>query len=116
MKTILKIVLSLALVVAMFNSGRAAFNNYSFEDAVHEGLLFNPNAGDTDIVEMVMKLARDYELPLAAEDVKISSRGQDLIVNMSYTDTVVLIPGLYSREWTFTPSASTRLLRKGGRP
>lgn len=115
MKTILKIAVSLFVVVAMFNGGRAAFNNYSFEDAVHEGLLFDPNASDEKIVDMVMKLARDYSIPMAAEDVKISARGNDLIVNMSYTDTVVLVPGILEREWTFAPSTSTRLLGKGGR-
>ena len=115
MKTIIKVALAVAVLITMFNAGRAAFNNYAFEDAVHEGLLFDPNASDTEIVDMVMKLAREFDVPLAAEDVKINSRSQDLIVNMTYTDTVVLIPGVFSREWTFTPSASTRLLSKGGR-
>ena len=115
MKTIIKIALALFVVVCMFNGGRYAFNNYAFEDAVHEGLLFDPNATDTEIVDMVMKLANEYQIPLDANDVKINSRGQDLIVNMSYTDKVPLVPGIFEKEWTFTPSTSTRLLGKGGR-
>ena len=114
MKTIIKIVVSLFLIACMFNAGRAAVNNYSFEDAVHEGLLFDPNASDEKIVDMVMKLARDYDVPLEANDIQIRSRGQDLSVNMSYTDTVVLVPGVFERAWTFEPSTSTRLLGKGG--
>jgi hypothetical protein len=115
MKTIIKIVVALFLLVAMFNAGRAAFNNYAFEDAVHEGLLFDPNATDTEIVDMVMKLARDFDVPIEPSEIKITDRGMDLIVNMSYSDTVELVPGILEREWTFTPSTSTRLLRKGGR-
>ena len=115
MKTIIKILISLFVVVAMFNGGRAAFNNYAFVDAVHEGLLFDPNATDAEIVAMVIKLANEYEVPMDPADVKINSRGSDLIVNMSYTDTVVLVPGIFEKEWTFTPSTSTRLLGKGGR-
>ncbi|HUQ88019.1 MAG TPA: hypothetical protein VM096_10700 [Vicinamibacterales bacterium] len=115
MKTILKIVVALVLVITMFNAGRAAFNNYAFEDAVHEGLLFDPGASDEKLVDMVMKIARDYVVPIDPKDIKINSRGQDLIINMSYTDTVVLIPGIFEREWTFTPSTSTRLFSKGGR-
>jgi hypothetical protein len=115
MKTIIKVVVALVLVIAMFNAGRAAFNNYSFEDAVHEGLLFDPAATDEKLVDMVMKLAREYEIPMEAGDIKITSRGSDLMINMSYTDTVVLVPGIFEREWTFTPSTSTRLLTKGGR-
>ncbi len=115
MKTIIKIVVALFLIVAMFNGGQAAFTNYSFEDAVHEGLLFNPNASDAEIVDMVMKLAREFGLPLEADSIRITSRGQDLTVNMSYTDVVPLVPGIFEREWTFNPSTSTRLLGKGGR-
>lgn len=115
MKTIIKILLGLFILVSMFNAGRAAFNNYAFEDAVHEGLLFDPNATDTEIVDMVMKLAREYDVPMDPSDVKINSRGQDLVVNMSYTTNVTLVPGIFEREWTFTPTTSTRLLGKGGR-
>ena len=113
MKTIIKIVVSLFLLVAMFNAGRYAFNNYSFEDAVHEGLLFDPNASDAEITEMIMKLAREYDIPIEPGGIKISSRGQDLVVEMSYTQNVVLVPGVFQRDWTFEPSTSTRLLGKG---
>ena len=115
MKTIIKIVVSLFLLTAMFNAGRSAFNNYAFEDAVHEGLLFEPNASDEKIVDMVMKLARDYDVPLDPNDIQIHSKGSDLLVNMAYTDTVVLVPGILQRDWTFEPSTSTRLLGKGNR-
>jgi hypothetical protein len=115
MKTIIKIVIALVVVIAMFNAGRYAFNNYAFEDAVHEGLLFEPGATDEKLVDMVMKLAREYSIPMEANNIKINTRGSDLIINMSYTDTVVLIPGIFEREWTFTPSTSTRIFSKGGR-
>jgi len=113
MKTIIKIIIVLFILTAMFNAGRAAFNNYSFEDAVHEGLLFDPNASDTEVTEMVMKLAREYDIPLDPSGIKIQSKGQDLVVNMSYSQNVVLVPGVFQRDWTFEPSTSTRLLGKG---
>ena len=114
MKTILKIVVSLFLITAMFNAGRAAFNNYSFEDAVHEGLLFDPNASDAEITDMILKLSKEYDIPLEASGITIRSRGQDLVVLMSYTQNVVLVPGILQRDWTFEPTTSTRLLGKGG--
>ena len=48
-------------MTAMFNAGRAAFNNYSFEDAVHEGCCSIRTPATEKIVDMVMKLAREYE-------------------------------------------------------
>ena len=115
MKTIIKIVLSLLVITAMFNAGRAAFNNYSFEDAVHEGLLFDPNANDEKITDMILKLAREYDIPIEPGAIHITSRGNDIQVQMSYTQNIVLVPGVLQRDWTFEPSTSTRLLGKGGR-
>jgi hypothetical protein len=115
MKTILKIVVSLFLITAMFNASRAAFNNYSFEDAVHERLLFDPNASDAEITDMIIKLSREYDIPMEPSGITIRSRGQDLVVLMSYTQNVVLVPGILQRDWTFEPTTSTRLLGKGGR-
>lgn len=115
MKTIIKIVIALLLVTAAVNAGRAAFTNYQFEDAVHEGLLFDPQADDKTLTEMIMKLAGDYDIPLDAGDIAIHMVGQDLTVDMSYTASVVLVPGVYATDWTFTPSTSTRILGKSNR-
>lgn len=112
MKTIIKIGVALLLVTAAFNAGRAALNNYSFEDAVHEGMLFDARATDAELVEMVMKLATEYDVPLEQDDITIRSQGSDLIIEMTYTDTVVLVPGIFQREWTFHPSASTKVFGK----
>ena len=62
---------------------------------------------------MVMKLARNTTFrsterhpdPQAAR----TSCRHDLHAN------VMLVPGVFQRDWTFEPSTSTRLLGKGGR-
>ena len=110
MKTIIKIVFGILLITVCFNASRAVLGNYQFEDAVHEVLLFDPRASDEVLTAKVMKLADQYSVPLEKNDVTIQQIGQDVTIKMSYTETVMLVPGVYSREWTFTPSASTRLL------
>ena len=110
MGTIIKIVIALVILTASFNAARYSLNNYQFEDAVHEGLLFDPYANDAQIVDMVSKIASEYQVPLAEEDIRIKQLGSDIVVEMSYTDKVTLLPGVYSRDWTFTPSTSTRML------
>lgn len=115
MKTIIKLVIVLALVTACFNAARASLNNYQFQDAVHEGLVFDSRASDAQIVEMVMKLASEYGVPLDAANISIRTVGMDLHVDMSYTTNIVLIPGVFARDWTFTPSTSSRMLVGGTR-
>jgi hypothetical protein len=116
MKTIIKILVALVVITACFNASRAALNNYQFEDAVHEGLIFDGRASDKEIVEMISKLAAAYDIPLAPEDIKIRMVGQDVHVDMTYTRNVVLVPSVFARDWTFTPSTSTKILTGTRRP
>lgn len=110
MKTIIKIVVALMFVSAAFNASRAAMFSYQFQDAVHEQLVFNPRATDDEIVDGIMKIANQMGVPIDEKNITIRPVGLDLNVDMSYTTTVVLVPGIYSREWTFTPNTSTRML------
>jgi hypothetical protein len=115
MKTIIKILVALIALTACFNASRAALNNYQFEDAVHQGLIFDSRANDEEIVEMIEKLALAYDIPIVKEDIQVRQAGQDVQVEMAYTTNVVLVPGIFERDWTFTPSASTRLMPGGRR-
>lgn len=110
MKSLIKMAVGVALLVACFNAGNAALNNYRFEDAVHEGLLYDVKASDAEITDMVMKLADQYDVPLDRRDIRIQDVNQDVRIDISYTKDVVLLPGVYSRPWTFQPSTSARIL------
>lgn len=110
MKTIIKIVLALAVLTAAAQWGLAALANYQFQDAVHEVLIFNPTAADPEIRQEVMAMARSRGLPVDPENVRVRQVGPDLFVDITYDTEVALLPGVYSRTLTFTPSASTRLL------
>ena len=110
MKTILKIVIGLAVVTACFNASRAALNDYQFQDEVQQALLFNPRAPEEEIVDMILKYAKEYEIPIEESGIVVKQVGQDVRTEMTYTTSVVLIPGVFSKEWTFTPHASARIL------
>ena len=115
MKTIIKIVVVLVLLTACFNAARVAFNNFQFEDAAQQRLLFDSRASDSEVVDIVMKLASEYAIPLKEDKIDVQMIGQDRVVNMTYTTDVQLLPGFYSYPWTFTPKTSTRLLTGTGR-
>ena len=110
MKTIIKIVVALMFVSAAFNASRAALFSYQFQDAVHDLLVFNPRAPDPQIIDGIMKIANEMGVPIEEENITIRPVGLDLNVDMSYTTNVVLVPGVFKRDWTFTPSTSTRML------
>jgi hypothetical protein len=111
MTTIIKIVLALVLVTAAARAGMAALAHYQFTDAVHEAMLFAPNASDAQLLQGVLKLAREHEVPITEDDVTLRHRGADIVVEFSYTKNITLIPNVYTRAWTFSPSVSVRSLR-----
>jgi hypothetical protein len=110
MKTVIKLAITLVILTACFNAARAALNNFQFEDAAHQRLLFDPRATDEEVVAIVMKLSREYALPLREADISVEMVGADRIVQMPYTAEVPLLPGFYSYPWRFTPRTSTRML------
>jgi hypothetical protein len=110
MKTIIKIAIVLVVLFACFNVGRALLTEYQFEDAVHENLLFDPRMTDPEIVRMVLETAGKYNVPIDTSGISVTQQGPDIHIDMSYVTTIVLIPGVFEKEWNFQPSASTRLL------
>lgn len=110
MKTIIKIVITLVILTACFQAARYYLNNFQFEDAAQQRLLFETRASDAQVVDIVMRLANEYQLPLKAEDVSVRMVGQDRVVEMEYTENVPLLPGVFTYPWKFTPRTSTRML------
>ena len=110
MKTIFKVGTTIVILTMCFQAGRYYLNNFQFEDAAQQRLLFETRASDTQIVDIVMKLANEYALPLKADDVQVHMVGQDRIVDMEYTENVPLIPGVFTYPWKFTPRTPTKML------
>ncbi|MEP6782361.1 MAG: hypothetical protein ABI983_01755 [Acidobacteriota bacterium] len=111
MKSIIKIVVALLVVSVCFNAGRAILGNSQFEDAVQQALLFDAaHASDPELIEMVKKTADQFGVPLDPNDINIRHVSSDLIIEMPYTDNVVLVPGVFARDWTFKPTATARIL------
>jgi hypothetical protein len=110
MKTIFKIAVTLAILTSCFNAGRYYLNNFQFEDAAQQRLLFETRANDAEVVNIVLKIANEYQIPLVADDVSVRMVGTDRIVEMEYEENVPLLPGIYSHKWKFTPRTSTKML------
>ena len=111
MTTIIKIVLALVFITAAARAGMAALAHYQFTDAVHEAILFAPNASDAQLVQRVLKLSQQHDVPITENDVTLRHLGADIVVEFSYTRNITLIPGVYARPWTFSPSVSVRSLK-----
>ena len=93
MKTIIKIVITLLVITACFQAARYALNNFQFEDAVQQRLLFDTRASESEVVNTVLRIAREYSIVLKEDDVSVQMIGMDRVVDMPYTVTIPLAAG-----------------------
>ena len=110
MKTLIKLAITIVILTACFQASRYYFNNFQFEDAAQQRLLFETRASEAEVVGLLMRLAAEYQLPLREENISIRMVGQDRIVEMEYTENVPLIPGVFNYPWKFSPKTQTRML------
>ena len=110
MKTFFKIGVTLVILTACFQAARYSLNNFQFEDAVQQRLLFDTRASEPEVVKTVLAIAQEYAIVIPEDDVSVRMIGQDRVVDMPYTVDVELLPGIFNYPWTFTPKASTRML------
>ena len=100
MKTI-KALLGLAVVIAvvLFLVGVAPpyFANYQFKDDVLQEARFAnvayPPKTDEDIRANLMRKAREYDIPIKAEQISISRGSGDILISIPYTVDVKFLTG-----------------------
>jgi hypothetical protein len=110
MKTIIKLAVTAVILTVLFQATRAAIRHYVFVDALQEALLFASNRSEDELVDRVMEIAGEHEIPLDAGNVSVRREPFRVVVDASYTADINLLPGVYRRDWPFDASVSVRLL------
>lgn len=110
MKTIFQIGVAFVLLTASVQGGRAAMKHYQFVDAIQEAMLFAGSRTEGQIADRVMQLAGDYEIPLEPANLAVERLPYQIVIDAPYTDTVNILPGVYSRTWDFETKVNVRLL------
>jgi len=113
MTTIIKLLIAALVLNAAAQVGLAYFKLYQFQDAVHEALLFAPNASEPDIAARVAEIAVEHGVPLESSDIEIRSERFERTVSAPYVDEVTLVPGIYTKAWEFAPTTSVRVMPVG---
>jgi len=103
LKTIIKLAVAALVVFACWRSANVTLRYYKFKDAVHEVVLFSNSKSDAQLQGRVMDLARQFDIPMAEDDVDIKRVENRTIVNAVYTEQVELIPTKFF-PWQFKVS------------
>lgn len=106
MKTIIKILIALALVNASVRVGYVALNHYQLEDAAQQEVTFGENFTPAQLAERVIEKAVELEVPLGPEGIQVDRDRNRTIMTAAYTQPIELFPGyIYQAELSFTVEA-----------
>lgn len=109
-KTILILLFLVAVIYGSFKIIPVYVNSYELEDFIRQQNPFwmtQRTAADT-VRNIILAKAKDLDLPVSADQVKVESAGGRVTVNLDYTVPVDL--RVYTLNMHFTPSADNRPL------
>lgn len=92
MKTIVKLVITFAIIHAAFRAGDAAWNFYQLKDAAQQTVVFGGSATDNELQAQILKRAEELEVPLVAENIVISREGALTEAAVAYRQEIELLP------------------------
>ena len=105
--------LIVGVVYAGFQIAPVEMANYSFQDDLHQIAMVggsNPHETDQELIDAVMKKAREHEIPLAPEQVtvqRIGTPGSPAVYVAAEYSVPVSLPG-YSFVLHFNPSSGNK--------
>jgi hypothetical protein len=100
LKTILKLLIMLAILNAAARAGSAAWTYYQFKDAVQQTLLFGSRTPPNELHGQIMAKATEFDVPVVPENVSVQREDKRTWAEVVYTDPVEFFPR-YSRPITF---------------
>ena len=103
MKTVIKLLVALAIVNGVVRVGLAEMKYYQFKDQSQQLVTFEEDAPVADIQNQLVESAANLELPIASDDIEVTREGQYTRATASYTQPVEVFPNYtYTMQFQFT--------------
>jgi hypothetical protein len=102
-KTIIKLLIALAVINGAARVGLASARYYQFKDQSQELVTFGADAPPGEIQNHILDKATALDLPLEFEDIEVTREGQYTRATASYTEPVEVFPSyIYPMTFHFT--------------
>ena len=106
MKTIIKILIAIAILNAAGRAGMAAAGYYQLKDASQELVTFGAQASTGEIQNHILEKAQGFSVPLEAGDLEVTRDGLRTTAKASYTQAVEVFPNyIYPINFRFSVEA-----------
>ena len=92
MKTVLKLVIAVALLNAVVRGADAVFGYYQLKDSAQQTVLFAASSPSSRLHEQILTKAMDLNIPLRPEDLSVRLVAGRRVAEASYTQSIEFFP------------------------
>lgn len=92
-RTLIKLVVVLVVLNALYRFGDAHWDHYKFEDSVQQLAQFSESATADDVRTKVLELARLQDIPLTTDNLTVTRVPRRIEVDGAYVRKLTLFPG-----------------------
>src|SRR5512138_3225829 len=92
MKTVIKLLIAIAIINATARVGFAAARYYQLKDESQELVTFGSHMVPGELQNQILLKAEALELPVAFEDILVTRQGLRTTASAAYTDSVEVFP------------------------
>jgi len=92
-KTVIKLLITLAVLNAIARGGLTAWRHYELKDAAQQLILFGNDVSMAQLSYLILDEAAELNVPVEPENIDISRVGNRTAVYVSYTTPVEFFPG-----------------------
>ena len=106
MKTIIKLLIVVAILNACARGAMAAWTYYQFKDAASQLILFGGDASVGAIEEQILRRATELQVPIDPKNLEVTRDGPRTVATASYRQEIEVFPRYkYPHNFSFTVNA-----------
>lgn len=103
-RKLVKLAIFLLIANGVYRITPPTIHYYKFKDAVQELALFSQKTADAELIDHVMALADENQVPLDRDYVQVRRSNGQLLIEASYIESMKVLPG-YSYDHQFDVQA-----------
>jgi hypothetical protein len=102
-KTLVKLLIALAVVNAAARAGMTAWSYYQLKDAAQQLVLFGAGVPTAELSQQILAKAVELDVPLEPQNIDIGRERNRTVVHASYTQPVEFFPNfIYPLDLSFS--------------
>jgi hypothetical protein len=111
LKTIVKLLIVVAILHACARAGRSSWRYYEFKDAIEQEARFAGSEPAAAVRQRILRIAEEQGITLLPADLVVEKDGTQTTVRALYGEDVELVPRLYTREFVYEFEVSVHPVR-----